>query len=182
MPSAYFLSSFCSSYFAFACAPQVGLEPFDGNPLQHTYFMSMFRESVEKKIEDPKVRLNWLMQYTRGEAKDLIKNFLKDTPEYKYNNGMAVLHRQYGNIHTLLLSYRWEVRQMVPLKAGDATAFRKLLNFPIKCQTIEVDGLDGHYNPLDTPEIICTDLPKFPLHLQDRWNHNTLQLRRKYSK
>ena len=46
------------------------------------------------------------MQYTRGEAKDLIKNFLKDTPEYKYNNGMAVLHRQYGNIHTLLLSYR----------------------------------------------------------------------------
>ena len=58
---------------------------------------------------------------------------------------------------------------MVPLKAGDAAAFRKLLNFLIKCQTIEADGLDGHYNPLDTPVIICTDLPKFPLHLQDRW-------------
>ena len=164
---------FAVVYFAFACAAQVGLEPFDGNPLQYTYFMTMFRESVEKKIENPKVRLNWLMQYTRGEAKDLIRNLLNGTREYRYNNGMAIHHRQYGNTHTLLLSYRWELRQMVPLKAGDATVFRKLLNFLIKCQTIEVDGLDGHYNPLDTPEIICTVLPIFPLHLQDRWNHNT---------
>ena len=28
---------------------------------------------------------------------------------------------------------------MVPLKAGDGTAFRKLFNFVIKCQIIEVD-------------------------------------------
>ena len=68
---------------------------------------------------------------------------------------------------------------MVPLKARDATVFRKLFNFLIKSQTIEVDG---HYNPLDTPEIICMILSKLPLHLQDRWNCNTLQLRRKYSK
>ena len=68
---------------------------------------------------------------------------------------------------------------MVLLKAGDGTAFRKLFNFLSKCQTIEADG---HYNLLDTPEIICTVLSKLPLHLQDRWNRNTLQLRRKFSK
>ena len=38
-------------------APQVDLQPFDGNPLEYTYFTSMFRVSVEKKIEDPKGRL-----------------------------------------------------------------------------------------------------------------------------
>ena len=38
----------------------------------------MFKESVEKKIEDPKDRLTRLIQYTRGEAKDLIKNFIND--------------------------------------------------------------------------------------------------------
>ena len=68
---------------------------------------------------------------------------------------------------------------MITLKAGDATAFRKLFNFLIKCQTIEADG---HYDPLDTPEIILAVLSKLPLHVQDRWNRNTLQLRRKYSK
>ena len=86
---------------------------------------------------------------------------------------MAILHSQYGNQHTLLSSYREKVKQMVPLKAGDGTAFRKLFNFVIKCQIIEVDG---HYKPLDTPEIICTFLSKLPLQLQNRWSRITLQL------
>ena len=90
--------------------------------------MSMFRDSVEKKIQDPKGRLTRLIQYTRGETNDLIKNSINDRPEYGYNNGMAILHRQYGNPHTLLSSYRREVRQMVPLKGEYATAFRKLPN------------------------------------------------------
>ena len=137
----------------------------------------MFKESVQKKIEDPKGRLTRLFQYARAEPKDLIKNFINDRPEYGYNNAIAVLHRQYRNPHTLLSSYRREVRQMVPLKARDATAFRKLFNFLIKCQTIEDDS---HYNPLDTPEIICTVLSKLPLHLQDRWDCNTLRFQRKH--
>ena len=62
-------------------APQVHLEPVDGNRLEYTYFMSMFSESVEKKIGGPKGRLR-LIQYTRREAKDLIKNFINDRPEY----------------------------------------------------------------------------------------------------
>ena len=49
----------------------------------------------------------------------------------------------------------------------------------MKSQTIEADG---HYNPLDTPEMICTVLSKLPLHLQDRWSLNTPQLRGKHSK
>ena len=65
--------------------------------------------------------------------------------------------------HTLYCHHIEEVRQMVPLKAGDATAFRKLFNFLIKCQSIEADG---HYNLLDTPEIICMVLTKIPLHLR----------------
>ena len=86
-------------------APQVDLESFDGNSLKYTYFMSMFRISVEKKIEDPKGRLTRLIQYIRGEAKDLIKNFINNRPEYGYNHDMAILHRQYGNPHSLLSSY-----------------------------------------------------------------------------
>ena len=37
-------------------ALQVDLESFGRNPVEYTYFMSMFRESVEKKIENPKGR------------------------------------------------------------------------------------------------------------------------------
>ena len=158
---------------------QVDLEPFDGNSLEYTYFMSVLKELVERKIEDPKGRLTQLIRYTRGEGKDLIKNFINHRREYRYNKTMAVLQRQYGNPYTLLSSYRRQVRMMVPLKAGDVTAFRKLFKFLIKCQTIKVDG---YYNPLDTSEIICSVLSKLPVHLQDRWNRNRLQLRRNIQK
>ena len=45
-------------------APQVDMEPFEGNPLDFTYFMLMFQESVEKKIDDPRGRLTRLIKYT----------------------------------------------------------------------------------------------------------------------
>ena len=68
---------------------------------------------------------------------------------------------------------------MQPLKPGDAGAFWKLFNFLIKCQTMRAGSKP---NPLDTPEMICMILAKLPLHLQDRWNRDTLLLRRRYSR
>ena len=60
---------------------------------------------------------------------------------------------------------------MLPLKSDDAVAFQTLFDFLIKSQTME-DG--SQHNPLDTPETICMILKKLTLHLQDRWNQNTL--------
>ena len=37
-----------------AITPQVDMEPFEGNLLDFTYFMSMFHKLVEKKIDDPR--------------------------------------------------------------------------------------------------------------------------------
>ena len=68
---------------------------------------------------------------------------------------------------------------MKPLKPGDAATFRRLFNFLIKCQTM---GVGSKHNPLDTPEVICMILAKLPLNLQDRWNRNTLLLRRNDSR
>ena len=82
-------------------------------------------------------------------------------------------------METLLSSYRRDEIDDTFKIRGCKTAFKKLFNFVIKCQTIEADG---HYNPLDTPEIIPMVLSKLKLHLQDIWSRNTLQLRRKYSK
>ena len=41
-------------------ASQDDIEPFERSPLDFTYFMSMFQESVEKKIDDPRGRLTQL--------------------------------------------------------------------------------------------------------------------------
>ena len=160
-------------------APQVDMEPFEGNPVDFIYFMSMFQEPVEKKIDDPRGRLTRLIKYTRGDPRELVKYFINDRADCGYKNAIALLQKQYGNRHTLLSSYRKEIKLMQPLKPGDAAAFWRLFNFLIKCQTM---GVGSKHNPLDTPEIICMILAKLPLHLQDRWNRNTLLLRRRDSR
>ena len=160
-------------------APQITIEPFDGNPLNFAYFLSMFIESVEKKMEDPVGRLTRLIKCTTGEAQELVKHFINDKPEQGYRNVMELLRRQYGNPHRLLAAYRMEIKHMSPIKPGDILAFRKLFNFLIKSQSL---SRSSENNPLDTPEIICMILSKLPVHLQDRWNRNTLKMRRMHSR
>ena len=68
---------------------------------------------------------------------------------------------------------------MSPIKPGDISALIKLFNFLIKCQSL---SRSSRNNPLGTPEIICIILSKLPFQLQDRWNRNTLKMRRMHSR
>ena len=154
--------------------PQVTIEPFDGNPFNFPYFLSLFAESVGKKIEGPMERLARLIKYTTWEAQEFVKHFINDKLEQGYRNAMELLRRQYGNPHRLVAVYRTEIKQMSPIKPGDISAFKKLFNFLIKCQSL---SRSSDNNPLNTPEIICMIFSYFPVHLQGRWNRNTLKMR-----
>ena len=57
--------------------PEVDLEQFDGSPLNHHYFMALFLEVVETKIDDPRGRLTGLIKFTTEEARELIKHCIQ---------------------------------------------------------------------------------------------------------
>ena len=82
----------------------------DGNPLNFVYFLSIFAESVEKKIEDPQGKLLRLIRCTTGEAQELVKHFINDKLAHGYRNTIELLKRQYGNPHRLLAAYRMEIK------------------------------------------------------------------------
>ena len=139
-----------------------------GESNQHNKLIwNKIQDSVGKKIHYPRGRLTTrLIKYTKGDPRELVKNFVSDRAVCGYKNAIALLQKQYGNLHTMLSSYGKEIKLMQPLKPGDAAAFQRLFNFLIKCQTMRVGS---KYNPLDTPEMICIISVKLPLHLQDRW-------------
>ena len=47
-------------------APSLNIEVFDGNAPHYTYFRSMFREEVEKRIKDLQGKLTQLINLTSG--------------------------------------------------------------------------------------------------------------------
>ena len=80
-------------------APSIDIELFDGNPLHYTYFRSMLRGAVEKRIKDLQGKLTRLINLTSGEAKEFIKPFIHDRPECGFANAMRLLEKQYGYKH-----------------------------------------------------------------------------------
>ena len=59
--------------FCHQSAPEVEIEIFRGDPLEYHRFLSVFREVVELKKDDPHGRLVQLLKYNEGEARDTIR-------------------------------------------------------------------------------------------------------------
>ena len=133
----------------------------------------MFRETLEKKIDDLQDRLTQLTKYTCREARELVRNFIDNRPDFGYTNNINLLEKQYVDPHRLLESYRREIKQMSKIKPEDAVAFRRLLNYLINCQTM---NYGTSKNPLDSPDLICMIVSKVPGHLQDRWKRYIWEL------
>ena len=104
-------------------APEIEIDKFSGNPLEYQYFSSMFKEVVERKIMDPVGRLTRLIKFTDGEAKDLIKHCIHLPSESGYDTAVTLLNKRYGNPHSLLACFRKEIKQLVPVRFGDAMSF-----------------------------------------------------------
>ena len=67
-------------------APDIELDFFDGIPLDFHYFMTLFHEVVEKRIDDPRGRLARLLKYTSGNAKEMIKHCVQKPPFMDYQH------------------------------------------------------------------------------------------------
>ena len=94
------------------------MDKFKGNPLQYQYFSAMYKEVVERKIKDPVERLTNLIKFTDGEANDLIKHCIHVTPDIGYDTAITLLNKRYGNPHSLLASYRKEVKLLLRSSLG----------------------------------------------------------------
>ena len=65
-------------------APDIELNVFDGNTLDFYYFMALFHEEMEKRIDNPRERLARLLKYTGGNAKEMIKDSVQEPPAMGY--------------------------------------------------------------------------------------------------
>ena len=92
-------------------APEVHMEQFDSNFLNYHYFMALFAEVVEAKIEEPRGRLTKLIKFTTEEARKLIKHCIQLPHNRGYQHTSALLERTYGNPHKILSSYWKEIKE-----------------------------------------------------------------------
>ena len=113
-------------------APEVDMELFDGNVLNYHHFMALFKEDVESKLEDPRGRLIRLLNYTSGEAKELINHCIQLPSNEGFKYAKYMLEKVYGIPQKILASYRKEIKQWPQIRFGDTRAFQKFHTFLLK--------------------------------------------------
>ena len=104
--------------------------------MEFHYFMAVFHEVVEKKVDDARGRLTRLIKFTKGEAKEIVKNCIQLPPGLGYKTAKRLLIERFGDPHRISAAYRKQIKRWPQIKAGDADAYRKFQNFLIKCDNI----------------------------------------------
>ena len=140
-------------------APDIELDVFDGNPLDFHYFMTLFHEVVEKRIDDPRGRLARLLKYTSGNAKEMIKHCVQEPPTMGYQHAKKILVEKYGNPYHVMVEYKTEINTWPIIRSGDAEGYQTFYNSLQKCESITQSA---QWNQLDTPDVICKLLAKLP--------------------
>ena len=156
-------------------APTVILDVFSGDPLEYAYFKASFKEVVENTVDDQKGKLTRLIQYTTGEAKNLIKHLIHASHD-GYDQAIRVLDAEYGDIHTVTNSYLKELRLWPAIRLNDTTAFKNFYQFLVKCCTYK-EG--SRLLELDSADMIRTLVLKLHTSYHERWNRLANKIRMK---
>ncbi len=143
---------------------------FDGDPLQYTKFIRSFAYGVEDKTSNSRDRLEYLCQYTSGEAKVLVESCLHfPNPDDGYRKAKELLRRNFGNPNKISEAYLAQIPQLPQMKSDDTTALHNLSLFLNDCQNT-LNNI-GHGGELDSSSTIRSIVLKLPYGLRDKWRH-----------
>ena len=84
-------------------APDIDIDVFSGNPMDFHYFIAIFNEIVEKKVDDTRGKLTRLIKYTTGDAKEMAKNCIQLPAEIAFETAKRMHAR---DMVTLTESYQ----------------------------------------------------------------------------
>lgn len=74
--------------------PQPDMQVFSGDPINYCDFVRSFKHLVERKILSSSSRLYYLVQYTSGPVKELMKSCLSMREEEGYFEAKRLLREQ----------------------------------------------------------------------------------------
>ena len=158
-------------------APSVELDVFSGNPLDFKFFLTNFEDLVEKRISDSAGRLARLLNFTSGDANDLIQCCLYRKDGYQY--AKSLLTKKYGDPHRIMIAYKKQLDNWESVKLGDSSAFGKFHSFLLKCGSVIEGKL---WNSFDTADNLCIIASKLPPPCQDKWNRRVIDIRSRFER
>ena len=140
--------------------PEPEVPTFNRDPIEYWTFVRAFENLIERKTTSESARLYYLVQYTTGEVRELVKSCLTMNPEEGYREARSLLKQRYGQGYRIATAYVDRLTRGPPIKAEDNAALRRFLILLTGCKNAlkEIGYLNKAENP-DTLKMIVNRVP-----------------------
>ena len=147
--------------------PKPELLTFSGNPIDYCKFIKNFETNVESKVSDDQMKLSYLIQYCKGEAKSSIEDCVLLDKQDGYKRARDILYSRYGRSHLIARSYVDKLVYGEPIKASDVDALSALALEMQKCE-ITLSQL-GFVSDIDNSDSLRRIVKRLPTYLRVKW-------------
>lgn len=125
--------------------PQGSIPVFDGEVFEYKSFIHFFQNMIERKTDNHRGRLQFLIQYTKGQAQQLDKSCEYMAPDRGYQRAMQLLKENFGNEYKISRAYLEKALSWSQIKSQDAKSLCHVPTEQLQCNgRIVIHGGTGH--------------------------------------
>ena len=147
--------------------PHAEVQTFDGDPINYCNFIRSFENLIEAKTKNSSTRLYYLVQYTSGDVKELMRSCLSMQPDEGYQEARRLLKARYGQKYKIATAYVNRVTNGAPIKHEDGEALQKFSVLLTSCKNTLKEI--GCLSKIENPDSLQRVVERLPFQLRQRW-------------
>ena len=147
--------------------PKIDIQPYDGDCMLYSSFISVFKRCVESVLDDDEDRLIHLKRLTTSAASVI----LSCNGSSGYKRALSILEQRFGNKH--LIAHKIKANLCSPKPALTALELRNLADDAANAAYILTEA--NLYSELDTQHIISTVIQRVDVSYRLRWRTQAVQ-------
>ncbi|KAL2086463.1 hypothetical protein ACEWY4_017522 [Coilia grayii] len=154
--------------------PQGSIPIFDGQVLEYKSFIHSFQNMIERKTDNNRDRLQFLIQYTKGQAQRLVKSCEYMAPDRGYQMAMKLLKENFGNEYKISCAFLDKALSWPQIKSEDSKSLQDYAMFLRSCCNAMEEM--SYMEELDTVSTMKSIILKLPYKLRERWRNKAYEL------
>jgi hypothetical protein len=147
--------------------PQPEVPIFDGDPIEYQNFIRAFETLIELKTDSNSARLYYLIQYTAGDVRELMKGCLSMNARDGYSEARRLLKQKYGQDYKIATAYMDRITNGPPIKSEEGDTLQKFSILLTSCKNTLKDI--GYLSKIENPESLRKIINQLPFALRRKW-------------
>jgi len=147
--------------------PKPDLQTFNGDPLDFWSFTSVFDNYIERNASSDSERLIYLLQYTSGDAKRVIKGCSMMNPAKGYQTARKLLKELFGHPYVIAAKCVNKLTDGPAIKPSDRVGLLNFADELTECQNL-LESI-GYLEEINSADNLRRIVQRLPFNLKSRF-------------